>query len=76
MKIIFALILIASGLSCTSMNSENENAGLSASEANGNTGVTQVVMLGTGTPNAQPDRSGSAIAIVVNDTPYIIDCGP
>jgi len=37
---------------------------------------TRVVMLGTGTPNADPDRSGPATAIVVGDTPYLIDCGP
>ncbi|MDH3338472.1 MAG: MBL fold metallo-hydrolase [Gammaproteobacteria bacterium] len=38
--------------------------------------ITQVVLLGTGTPNAEPDRSGPAVAIVVNDTPYIVDFGP
>lgn len=38
--------------------------------------TTQVVLLGTGTPNAEPDRSGPAVAIVVNDTPYIVDFGP
>jgi ribonuclease Z len=37
---------------------------------------TQVALLGTGTPNADPDRSGPAVAVVVNDTPYVIDCGP
>ena len=37
---------------------------------------TQIVLLGTGTPNADPDRSGPAVAIVVNDTPYVVDCGP
>src|SRR5207248_5902098 len=37
---------------------------------------TQVVLLGTGNPSADPDRSGSSVAIVVNDTPYIVDCGP
>jgi len=36
---------------------------------------TQVV-LRTGTPNVDPATSGSAVAIVVNDTPYISDCGP
>lgn len=36
----------------------------------------QVVLLGTGTPNADPDRSGPSIAIVVNDTPYLVDFGP
>jgi len=33
-------------------------------------------MLGTGTPNAEPERAGSAIAIVANNTPYLIDFGP
>jgi ribonuclease Z len=33
-------------------------------------------MLGTGTPNADPQRSGPAVAIVVNDTPYLVDFGP
>ena len=40
------------------------------------TGSSQIVMLGTGTPNADPDRSGPSVAIVVNDTPYIVDVGP
>jgi len=38
--------------------------------------ATQVVLLGTGTPNADPDRSGPAVAIVVKDTPYLVDFGP
>ena len=38
--------------------------------------VTQIVLLGTGTPNADPERSGPSVAIVVNDTPYLIDFGP
>jgi ribonuclease BN (tRNA processing enzyme) len=37
---------------------------------------TQIVLLGTGTPNADPDRSGPSVAIVVGDTPYIVDFGP
>lgn len=39
-------------------------------------GHTQIVLLGTGTPQADPDRSGPATAIVVNDTPYLVDFGP
>ncbi len=39
------------------------------------TGKSQIVFLGTGNPNADPDRSGPALAIVVNDTPYLVDCG-
>jgi ribonuclease BN (tRNA processing enzyme) len=38
--------------------------------------VTQVVLLGTGTPSADPERSGPATAIIVDDTPYLIDFGP
>jgi len=37
---------------------------------------TEIVLLGTGTPNADPDRSGPAVAIVVNDVPYLVDFGP
>ncbi len=37
---------------------------------------TQIVLLGTGTPNPDPMRFGSSIAIVVGDTPYLIDFGP
>src|SRR5262245_25465508 len=38
-------------------------------------GRTQVVLLGTGNPPADPDRSGPATAVVVNDTPYLVDFG-
>ena len=38
-------------------------------------GKTQVVLLGTGNPPADPDRSGPATAIVVNGAPYLVDFG-
>lgn len=37
--------------------------------------ITQLVLLGTGTPNAEPNRYGAAVAIVVNGTPYLVDAG-
>ena len=37
---------------------------------------TSVVLLGTGTPNADPDRMGPSLAIVVDDNAYIVDFGP
>ncbi len=37
---------------------------------------TQVVLLGTGTPNADPARSGPSTAIVVNGSSYVVDLGP
>ena len=38
--------------------------------------VTQVVLLGTGTPNPDPNHSGCSVAVIVDDIPYIIDFGP
>lgn len=37
---------------------------------------TQLVLLGTGTPNADPERFGPAVAVVVDDIPYLVDFGP
>jgi ribonuclease BN (tRNA processing enzyme) len=34
------------------------------------------VLLGSGTPNADPDRSGPALAVVVNGAAYLVDAGP
>ncbi|MBN2378423.1 MBL fold metallo-hydrolase [candidate division WOR-3 bacterium] len=36
---------------------------------------TRLVLLGTGTPNADLDRWGPALAVVVDDQPYIVDFG-
>jgi ribonuclease BN (tRNA processing enzyme) len=36
---------------------------------------SRVVMLGTGTPNANPDRFGPSVAIVVDDASYLVDFG-
>src|SRR5216684_215962 len=37
---------------------------------------TRVVLLGTGTPVPDPERSGPATAIVVDDSAYLVDFGP
>ena len=47
--------------------------GLAAQQSNK---TTQLVLLGTGTPFADPERSGQSLAIVVNNISYIVDCGP
>src|SRR5690348_782765 len=36
----------------------------------------RVVLLGTGTPIPDPERSGPALAIVVNGASYLVDAGP
>lgn len=35
-----------------------------------------LVILGTGTPNADPHRSGPSVAVIVGDKSYIVDSGP
>jgi ribonuclease BN (tRNA processing enzyme) len=37
---------------------------------------SKIVLLGTGTPNADPERSGPSVAVLVNRTPYLVDFGP
>ncbi len=37
--------------------------------------ATRLVLLGTGTPNADPDRSGPASAIIAGGHAYLVDCG-
>ncbi|MBU1099207.1 MAG: MBL fold metallo-hydrolase [Bacteroidetes bacterium] len=46
------------------MNAQNEGA------------ETMVVLLGTGTPNPDPNHSGCSLAIVVGNNSYIVDFGP
>lgn len=38
--------------------------------------ATRVVLLGSGTPHADPDRSGPALAIVTGGEAYLFDSGP
>jgi len=39
-------------------------------------GATKLIVLGSGTPNPDPNRAGSAYAVVVDETPYLVDFGP
>src|SRR5215468_4109348 len=57
-----ARLFLASVLLCTSALSQPTK--------------TQVVILGTGTPILDPDRSGPAVAVVVNGAAYLVDFGP
>jgi ribonuclease BN (tRNA processing enzyme) len=38
--------------------------------------TTQIVMLGTGTPRPDPERSGPATVIIADGRPYLVDFGP
>ena len=39
------------------------------------TATARVVILGTGTPNADPERSGPAVAVVAGGRAYLVDAG-
>ena len=39
-------------------------------------GQMKVVLLGTGNPNANPERMGASIAVIYNGKSYLVDIGP
>jgi ribonuclease BN (tRNA processing enzyme) len=59
----------------TSIRSLIAIMGLLPALAVAQTSRTQIVMLGTGTPIPDPDRSGPATAIVVDSVAYLFDAG-
>jgi ribonuclease BN (tRNA processing enzyme) len=75
--IIFVLLIFISfGLSAKISNNSNAKTHNASAGQVTSQQKTQIVLLGTGTPNADPERSGPCVAIVVNDTPYLVDFGP
>ncbi|HTA65552.1 MAG TPA: MBL fold metallo-hydrolase [Xanthomonadaceae bacterium] len=46
------------------------------SEAGAGASDARVVMLGTGNPNADPERSGPAVAVIAHGKVYLVDAGP
>ena len=58
----YALTVILLIGTCSFLNAQNTD--------------TKLVLLGTGSPFADPTKSGPSLAIVVNNTSYIVDCGP
>lgn len=62
---IYLLILLFSGVANVFAQRD-----FSASE------TTKLVILGSGNPNPSPFQSGCSMAVIVHDTPYIVDFGP
>ncbi len=79
MKELVAVLVFGLLLSCRAggtragveLGTDDVSAGASGTDTS-----TRVVLLGTGTPNAEPDRAGSSLAVVVNGQAYLVDCGP
>jgi ribonuclease BN (tRNA processing enzyme) len=57
---LFGAVVSAATLLCTAVHAQSR---------------TSVVILGSGTPIPDPDRSGSAVAIIVDGTAYLFDAG-
>jgi ribonuclease BN (tRNA processing enzyme) len=78
-KVAWILMVGMAGQACTGLrlgqSSSQPPAVPSSASSLRPSDITQVVLLGTGTPNAEPGRYGSALAIVVNGTPYLVDAG-
>ena len=65
---VLAVLVTITIIGCTSGSDET---------GYGNDGLrSHVVLLGTGTPNAEPERAGSSVAVIVDSTVYIVDAGP
>ena len=71
---ILALLLLSAF--CFASGTSVISADIAARNPSDTKSRTQIVLLGTGTPNPDPDRSGPSVAIIVDDTPYIVDFGP
>jgi ribonuclease Z len=67
-----SVLLILAGIAAAAMLVPSEPG---AAHLQAPSGKTQLVLLGTGNPPADPDRSGPATAVVVNGTPYLVDFG-
>ena len=65
-------LVVFAGILVSSVGAAGQSSNARPSSAS----QTQVVMLGTGTPGADPDRSGPAVAITVGAAAYLVDCGP
>ena len=64
--------LVAASLLCACDTAPNGSSEGTPDYATG----THLVLLGTGNPNANPDKSGPAVAVVVDGKAYIVDAGP
>ncbi len=70
------VIMIVLALWCSTGHSRQAIGQPTPNPAHQSTSRTRAMLLGTGTPNAEPDRAGAALAIVVNRRAYLVDCGP
>jgi ribonuclease BN (tRNA processing enzyme) len=71
-----AVLVVLPGFSCAVGPQRPADVQQAQRRAHDAAAGTRVVLLGTGTPNLDPDRSGPALAVVVSGRAYLVDCGP
>jgi ribonuclease BN (tRNA processing enzyme) len=70
-----ALALLAAAGNVSAQLASTRDTTVRQTQLHRDSSVTSVVILGTGTPNADPERSGPCVAIVVRDRAYLVDAG-
>ena len=75
-RLVAAMLVALAVLSCHTVEQRVATERITTHSRHPTGTQTRVVLLGTGTPNADPDRSGPALAVVVNEQAYLVDCGP
>src|SRR5688572_31117181 len=70
MRALRTTIALVTGLFLTGLRCDAQQPAATAQIAG-----TRLVLLGTGSPPPDPDRSGPASAVVVNGTAYLVDFG-
>ena len=69
-RLLYAHVIVACLLGSTSAQQTP------ATHVDASQSYSELVVLGSGTPNPDPDRSGPAVAVIVNGHSYLVDCGP
>lgn len=75
-RFIILMLVMAPTVSCRLEKAQAGVAAATSRPSESPKSSTHLVLLGTGTPNADPARSGPALAVVVNGQAYLVDCGP
>ncbi|MCY3546596.1 MAG: MBL fold metallo-hydrolase [Gemmatimonadetes bacterium] len=70
-RIGLALVAAVASAVATPVSAQEADAAVADASAS----HARLVILGTGTPNADPDRSGPAVAVVVGGQAYLVDAG-
>ena len=76
LKSLSLLAIAFAAIVCSTTTSSSAPPTTPVQQPDQSTSRTKIVMLGTGTPITDPDRSGPAVAIIVDGQPYLIDFGP